>query len=326
MVAQKNDPILKTFGPVWDAAGIRGMDGTGYAHTPILRGFGYNPAGSTFVTKTFTLRFKRGNTPFRTDTLRPVEMLPRSVVWKPLHKSMLNAWGLSNPGIEDILDRGILQERTDNFMISFMPLKSDMDEYVKEVEAFVRILISHLKGFKCKIAIQFNVSCPNAGVDLAKLAGKLYMTLDILQELGIPAVFKESVDLPWEPFMAIHDHPAFSGLCTTNSVPFGKFPNDIPWEKIFGGQTSPLKARFGVDGGLSGPYLRPLVKARIKHYRAQGFTKHINGGGGIFSAADAKEVYDAGADSLFWGTVANHAPWEVQRIIQYAHTHMAKTA
>src|SRR5208282_391343 len=86
------------FGNVFNASGARGFHGEGYWFHRLWRPFGLDYAGSTFVAKTTTLMPRMGNMPID-ESGKPVGMLPDCIVVKPAAGVVLNAVGLSGPGI-----------------------------------------------------------------------------------------------------------------------------------------------------------------------------------------------------------------------------------
>lgn len=316
-IAGHHDPVMRAFGPVWDAAGTRGFCDAGWPHHLLLRLLGLRARGATFVTKTITALPWTGNTPSYTAApFWPLRFFPDSVVFWPTQRTTLNAWGLTGPGIEALTESFFDYQPTDNFQISYMPVAETHAERLEETRLVVRYLAASLKYLGVEVGLQLNASCPNTDHDLDTFVSELREHLDILSELELITLVKESVDTPFEPMLEVAAHPACHGVVTTNCVKWSNLPD---WKKIrlTGGLQSPLHKYGG--GGLSGPYLLPLVVERIQRYRQAGFLKHINGGGGISSPGDAKRVFEAGADSVFYGTVANYAPWQVRRIIRYAH-------
>jgi dihydroorotate dehydrogenase len=93
----------------------------------------------------------------------------------------------------------------------------------------------------------------------------------------------------------------------------------LNWNHIWGSDVSPL-IEFGVPGGLSGEPLRELNCNWIRDLRKAGFTKPINGGGGIFHPRHVLEYRDAGASSIFLGSIASLRPWNVQPCIKQANS------
>ena len=313
------DQVTADFGRVWDAAGLRNFYGQGWRHSWLLRLMGLDLSGSTFVTKTTTANPKLGNTPLRAD-LMAADLVPPSVHWQFWGCHTLNAWGLSGPGAEVVLDRLAElceQDRFKVLQISFMPVGLDREELLAETRQFVQLLRTRLPRFQgVKLMVQFNASCPNTGHNLSEFLRVLTEHLKILGDLGLPVMVKESVDTPFHGIRRALEHPHCVGLVTTNSVKYGNLPDKIPWEQLFG-SASPLKRLGG--GGYSGPYLFPLVVERVKQYRASGYTGHINAGGGMRTAAEATALHAVGADSVFIGaTCANYRPWNVAKIVAEA--------
>ena len=105
-------------------------------------------------------------------------------------------------------------------------------------------------------------------------------------------------------------------LCISNTIPWGTMPDRINWKKLFGSATSPLE-KFG-GGGLSGAPLLPLVFEWVTNARAAGLTCPLNAGGGILAPNDAEALFDAGADSVFIGSMAILRPWRVRATIRHA--------
>jgi dihydroorotate dehydrogenase len=87
---------------------------------------------------------------------------------------------------------------------------------------------------------------------------------------------------------------------------------------------SPLEERGFSAGGLGGAPLLPLVADWVKRVRVAGFTKHINAGGGVLCANDVDTLADAGADSVFLGSIAMLRGWRVRSAIKRAHKRLGK--
>ena len=110
-------------------------------------------------------------------------------------------------------------------------------------------------------------------------------------------------------------HHACDAVCVSNTIPWGQLPEHIDWEDLFGTSESPL-AHLG-GGGLSGVPLLPLLVNWIKRARQVGLKKPLNAGGGILSKGNGDKVIDAGAESLFIGSVAFLRPWRVRGIVHH---------
>lgn len=322
--------------PAWIASGALNFAGEGWRqHKAFKRAFGrrFTFDGTTFVSKTVTAFPQKGNMPLRPDNM-PKKFLPDCIYVSPgsfLQGSMLNAVGLSGPGIEKIMEQGKWRSFTEPFMISFMPVRPTPEERLEEVQFFVeKMLVGMQSGmFHAQFAIQLNLSCPNTAHGIEQFQGEVARWLDVLAALEYPVALKLSVTTSPEVALELCKHRACKGLCLSNTVPWGQLPYDedtglgIPWKKVFGTDVSPL-AQYG-GGGYSGKYLLPLVKDWVVRFRDlirrelfldAGF--HINAGGGILQADDVLTLYMAGADSVSLGCVAILRPWRMKKIIRYA--------
>lgn len=300
------------FGNVLGASGGQGFFGEGYRYHKYLRPFGLDFRGMTPVAKTTTLPPRAGNMPLRKD-FTPQEFIPKCIyvdLWKGV---ALNSVGLSNPGAEALLDTLRWDEIEQPFFLSFMSVALEPEDRLAELRGFVDLFTEGLPDFCSDVGLQINYSCPNAGLHLDKLPGEVKEGLRIASRLGIPLMPKFNVELPIEQAIEIGKDPNCDALCISNTVPYGHLPNEIDWKGLFG-DVSPL-AHLG-GGGLSGKPLLPLVIKYLHRLRREGFTKPINGGGGILSLSDARRVLNAGADSIFLGSIAFLRPWRVRGIIQ----------
>lgn len=302
------------FGIAWGASGVQGFFGEGYWFHKPLRPFGLRFNNMTFVAKTTTLNPQEGNMPL-TKHFTPKEWFPKCIIVKPIDGVVLNAVGLSGPGIMSLIYANQWQKRQNPFCISFMSVKATADERIAELEHVVEILSAFLPTFHAPVALQINYSCPNIGLYPNKLIAEVLSGLDITSRLMIPLMPKFNLCVPPEAVADIAAHPACDAICTTNAIPWGELPNAIDWYELFGSHTSPL-AYFSAGGGLSGKPLLPLVIEWIKKARKIGIEKPINGGGGILSHDDAMSVLDAGADSFFIGSMATLRPLRVNGVSQ----------
>ena len=129
----------------------------------------------------------------------------------------------------------------------------------------------------------------------------------------------------------LDENPNVTAIVMSNTIVYGWQPTEdfyrneewiipeIDWEKEFG-EKSPLEDK-GYDskgGGLSGKILKYYVLKFIKELRRQGITKLIIGGGGILHPDDVNEYKEAGADSVFIGSVFMLRFWRVGSIIKRA--------
>lgn len=308
--------ITKTFGPVWDASGLRGFFGEGYWFHRYVPGLDFSR--STFVAKTTTTDPNPGNMELRAD-FTPFGLFPDCVYVDWFRGVTLNAVGLSGPGAEALFETERWERIRDPFFISWMPIGKTPEEQCREAHAFVE-LIKNRKHFKLAydIGIQLNVSCPNVGATLDQEAvlEKAEILLSILGELHLPIIVKLNLLVSPVTAARIAAHGACAGICITNTAPFGTVLPKEEWERLFP-HGSPLQQYGG--GGLSGPLLLPFVEEWVAAFRIVGGSKHVNAGGGIWRADNVDRLKKAGADSIFIGSVAMHRPWRVHSIIERAH-------
>lgn len=304
------------FGNVLGASGVQGFFGEGYwFHKPWHR-FGLDFTDMTFVSKTATLLSWEGNMPL-TKHYTPRNWFPWCVKAKFWRGLMLNSVGLSNPGLGALLGTGKWQKRrTKSFLISIMSLAQTAQKRLEELRIMVEMIGLCKDGFSVPFGLQINLSCPNTGHDPHELIGESAKVLEIASTLGVPVMPKYSIaSAPVEAVMQLNNNSNCDAICVSNTLPFGW--QGIDWQRVWGSTTSPL-ANIG-GGGLSGKELRPLVCEWIMRLRDAGFTKAINGGGGILCPEDAVYYHGAGASSIFLGSVAVLRPWRVSKIINQAN-------
>lgn len=311
------------FGPVFDASGVRGFFGEGYRYHkyPQLLGL-LNFDGCTFVAKTTTLEKNEGNMPLKEDGITPMNRFPKCIKIYPVKGGgmALNAVGLSGPGAKALFEDGRWQKRKTPFFISFASIAGTPEERIDELKLFVKMFECYLKQFNSSVGLQLNYSCSNAHLKIEVWADEIIEGLKIAKRLEIPLMPKFSVIVSPTAVKKISDSPYCDAVCVSNTVPWGKIPDEINWEMLFGTNKSPL-AEFG-GGGLSGrPLFIPLIDWILKSRKA-GITKPINAGGGILDPYDVNIVSHALADknsSIFIGSTAMLRLWRVKRIIKRAH-------
>jgi len=315
---------LAPWGYVWGASGLQGFFGEGYRfHVWPLKMLWGNFKGLTFVAKTATAEACPGNMPLKADGTTTVDLFPRCVYCTPYlwwKGAMLNAVGLSNRGIDFLLDDGRWQQMKQPFMISVMPIGKTPAERRNEIKAMAAKIQEQLKYVQVPVAVQLNITCPNTGHDIHELEQEVMGYMDEIGNQPFPVVVKLNPLFPIDVAKKISEHPACMGLSPSNTLLFGQAPDRIPWKKLFGTddpERSPLKKRGFTPGGLSGRYLFPLELSWIRRARKAGITCHINCGS-CFSHTDIFLAYQAGANSISLGTVALHRPWRVRWIIRAA--------
>lgn len=312
-------PSLEVFGPCWDQSGLRNFFGEGYPYHKYFRYLGLNLTGSTFVAKTTTFLAREGNMPLGGDGVTPVEFHPKCIVVDFPRGCVLNAVGLSGPGLADLLSRNRWQDIKTPYMLSFMSVEKTAEGRLNELRQFVNMLLK-LDQFAFLPALQINFSCPNVKVvhEMSEFVHEVIDALAIASILGVPLIPKFNVLLPVEVAYQISQSPYCSAISISNSLPWGTMPDKVNWYGMFGSKgKSPLEHLGG--GGLSGAPLLPLVADWVIRARKRGIKIHINAGGGILHPNHVETLFKCGASSVAIGTVGMLRPWRVQSIIRRAY-------
>lgn len=304
-----------------------------YRHIP---GFSFNNA--TLISKTATAEPNPGNMELN-DDLQPkkkilngahINFLKGTVLFQDCiyvdyaKRIVLNAVGLSNHGIDNLIARNKWQQLENPFIISFACVGKTKDERKTEAIKFSSRL--KLAKFKSRFGVEINISCPN---------NRNHEELDDKEVIDILKIFATS--LPETPlivkFSVVTDitearKVALCSFCDaisiSNSIPFGSKPLKIDWAKLFGSLDSPLKKYGG--GAMSGHPLLGLTYEWISRARRFGINIPIIAGGGILSKSDVHHLYDARINAIAIGSVAILHPWRVQGIINHANALFEKQA
>ncbi len=307
------------FGHILVGSGTQGFFGEGYPFHKILKPFGLDFEGSTFVAKTTTLRPRKGNLPLKEEGITSKELFPECIkvyFWKGI---VLNAVGLSGPGAGFLFKDGRWQEIKKPFFISFMAVGESFEMRYLETINFAILFKKYLQGFNAPVGLQINFSCPNVGLNPNNLTEEIKEILKAVSKYlsEIPLVPKINVLVPVVVAKKIADDPNCDALCISNTIPWGALPHKINWEELFGTDISPL-AHLGGEG-LSGKPLLPIVAEWISEVRRIGITKPINAGGGILSPEDVDFLKDAGTSSVSVSSAAILRGWRVKKIIRRAN-------
>lgn len=303
--------------------GARGFFGEGYRHHRIPPWSWADPSGSTCFFKTTTFAPRMGNMPLRGDDgVTPVESVPRCIIVKPFGGHVLNAVGLSGPGAHALLATRKWQEWPEPFFLSFMAVGPTPEERRDEWVRYTNLIAASSRSFRSKFGIAINLACPNTGHDVRELVREAGDMLRIGERLDVPLVVGINLLVSPETAAEISRHPACDAVLQANSVPWGAFPERIPWKKIFGSAESPLSRRGYGAGGYSGPYALPILVQWLHEARFAKFAKPIIAGGGIQSVEDAETVMRVGYPvmrGVGLGIVGLVRPWRLQRIIRHVN-------
>ena len=313
-------------GFVLNASGARGFFGETY---PLPHpGFLADWKGSIFVTKTVTWSPRLGNMPLREDGVTPEERFPRSIIVKPWGGHVLNCVNLSNAGAEALYAMGHWH-KLDQLVLSFMAVGERKQQRIGEWIQFLRFISTVRSTLPAKFAIEINIACPNTGHNMADLLAEVKTMLKIgCAQLAVPFIVCINLLVEPETAFEISQLPGCAAVSQSNSIPWGEYPDDIPWKKIFGTDESPLVARGFKAGGYSGPYALPILLrwlGKLRYVRGACATRWLIAGGGIQSVDDALtvcRVADPMLRAIKLGVVGLLRPGRVQPIIREVNRYM----
>jgi dihydroorotate dehydrogenase len=260
--------------------------------------------GATVLAKSATRLPRRGNfVPANPLTWKYIRRLPNC--------GMLNAYGLTNDGVEKIAPKiGAACREGSQVIPNFWP------EFGKGAEIAARETLEAVVLYRQHLgqafwALELNFSCPNVPEDIAC---HLADGLDCVRALKAahPDLFliaKLSIRHPYE-FAQELERAGAGALNAVNTIPYELvFPPDryppSPLAEVGGGGVSggpALAQAFQYNQGL-----RPLLRLPLIM------------GCGVTSAFDVQRYLDLGADAVSICTLALRRPGEAEKI--FAHYH-----
>jgi dihydroorotate dehydrogenase (NAD+) catalytic subunit len=224
------------------------------------------------VTKTITLKPRRGNLPPRTCET-------------PC--GMLNSIGLENPGIEDFIqDKLPALIKIGIPVIISISSEDDPEEFV--------VLAKRVDKIKEIAALELNISCPN--LQKTKLIAQDHRSTHAVVK-GMRKVTKKTLITKLSP--NVTDIAEIAQAAEDAGSDAVSLVNTITAMSIDTETRSPKIA--AVTGGLSGPAIRP-VAVRMVWEVYQKIKIPIIGMGGIMDTQDALEFIIAGATAVNIGT------------------------
>lgn len=243
-----------------------------------------------FVTKTITLKSKKGNLP------------PRII---EVDCGVLNSIGLENPGLEVFIKEKLPQ-------IKKLPGKFVVSVGGKDLEEYKEI-VRRLQKIKDVESMEINLSCPNIKTKkmISQNAGDTLRTVKSLRKLtGKTLIVKLSGEAQELVKVAKAAEKGGAEAISLVNTFFG-MGVDIKTKKPYLGE---------IYGGYSGKGIKPLSLYRVWQV-AKNVTIPVIGGGGISEAKDAIEFILAGAKAVSIGTInlvhPNSAKDILKGIIKY---------
>ena len=277
------------------ASGALSFDGQGWWWERPLVWLGLiRPELFTVVLKTLTRYPRKGNLCWHL----PWTWLPFSP-WscvRFLPGGAVNKVGLTNPGIEWWCEK--IGPRLD-----FQKFAIAGSIFGQEAELVEMARMFNRFDF---VAIEINVSCPNADHDsqteaIVKCAKRVKMVS------RHPVIVKVSVD---QDYLAIADK--LFGVVEAMSF------NSVKWEMIYPGDKSPLrkleKKVGGGGGGVSGKPAQIYNWIAVKTLAMQTLTPVI--APGVMCKKDLKKVLMCGAGAISFGAIHLRTPWKPTSIVR----------
>jgi dihydroorotate dehydrogenase (NAD+) catalytic subunit len=263
---------------------LSGCVGFGEEYTRI-EGFSNRDAGA-IVLKGTTLKARLGNAPHR--------------LWET-PAGMLNAIGLQNPGVEQVVSRILptLDFSETRFIANVCG--STIEEYVEVTRRFEDSPID---------AIEINISCPNVkegGVAFGNYPDMSAQVVSACRKVtGKPLITKLSPNQT--------DIRENARRCIEAGTDAFAVINTVMGMAIDVAQRLPVIGNL--QGGLSGPAIKPiaLLKVHQVYEVTRAHRVPIIGQGGITSANDALEFIIAGASAVGVGTALFYDPMAAKRI------------
>lgn len=214
---------------------------------------------------------------------------------------MLNAIGLQNPGIEEIMQVKLPKLGAYDVPIIANVAGSTEADYVAVCEQISRS--EHVA------AIELNVSCPNVkhgGIAFGTDPDVAFTLTEAVKKVSkVPIYVKLSPNV-------------------TDIVPIAKAveaggADGISMINTLLGMRIDLKSRKPIlanqTGGLSGPAIKP-VAIRLIHQVSRAVDIPIIGMGGVYTVDDVLEMYLAGASAVAVGTANFTDPWVCPKLIE----------
>ncbi len=317
---------------VFGQSGVQGFFGEGdeYPHHKFYKlvpGFAFNKM--VFVAKTVTLKPRiypeSSNTELR-EGYKVKRFFPTSVWWslKSVFSGyILNAVGLANPGLQQMLSYKKWQTRSDAFQISVMLMEATLETKIAEAHSICKMLNEQIPFDQThQYALQINFSCPNTGHAQEQDAKDIILILKIFREQLPDVALIPKFDLLVEPETIVNLKLYCDAFCIANTIPFGKKKDTQWWRRLFPNDTSPLLKYFNgrFAGGLSGSPLFPVLTEWLKNMEQIDASVVIIAGGGVMRKKDINQLSQfAIVQGIALGSVAILRPWRLQGLITFGN-------
>ncbi|MFZ3576539.1 dihydroorotate dehydrogenase [Virgibacillus sp. DJP39] len=214
---------------------------------------------------------------------------------------MLNAIGLQNPGVDNIIETEVSFLAKYNIPIIANVAGSTIEEYEKVAEAFNHTNSVH--------AIELNISCPNVK------EGGIQFGTDPEMAANVTRVVKKASNLP----VYVKLSPNVSNIVAMAKAVEEAGADGLSMINTLSGMQIHLSSRKPIlankTGGLSGPAIKP-VAIRMIYEVKQHVSIPIIGMGGVSTVDDVVEFLLAGASAVAVGTANFQNPLICPELIE----------
>lgn len=256
--------------------------------------------GTTVIAKSATRWRRRGN-------FRPGNPLTWGYIRRLRSQGMLNAYGLTNHGVEVCA-----KEIQESCSLGMRVIPNFYPEFAKGTETAIRETVESVKIYSDSLgpefwALELNFSCPNAqeaiienvnqGIACVRRVRRDFPALFLIAKLSVVHPYEFAQELERLGVGAIHG---------VNTIPYALvFPKDRH-------PPSPL-AQVGGGGVSGGPACSAARKYNEKlREKVKGF---LIMGCGVSTLADVQGYLDIGADAVSFCTLALRQPGEAGKIV-----------
>ena len=262
----------------------------GYWWEQPLHAMGFiEPQNLVLITKTLTFEPRVGNLkwwcPWR--CVRPLG-----------GGNFVNAVGLTNPGYRWWISNCYSQCMAKSYSVIVSIAPQTIDEAMQ-----MAIILDECRGL---VGIEVNVSCPNVEHD-SGVEHICKLVRAVTAWTSLPVIVKLNYLDPYPEICEELDDGSIDAFDLINTVKFSH---------VYPGRKSPL-AKYGLEGGVSGPAIRPYARLALKTVKEMDIRTPIITGGGL----DYQEMRerDGLADAFAFGTIFLRRPWQPR---QYPGRHM----
>jgi dihydroorotate dehydrogenase (NAD+) catalytic subunit len=228
------------------------------------------------------------------------------------YDGMLNAIGLQNPGVDKVVREILPTLDFSETRFIANACGSTIEEYVEVVRRFDDSPID---------AIEINISCPNVKEGGVQFGNVPEMSARVVA--ACRAVTKKPLITKLSPNQT--DIRLNARMCIDAGTDAFAVINTVMGMAIDARTRRPVLGN--VQGGLSGPAIKPIALLKVKEVRevAAPHDIPIIGQGGVTNANDALEFIIAGASAVGVGTALFYDPLVCQKInagiLEYLATH-----